>query len=48
MKRIILTFEADEDLKAHLKAQAEKNRKTLSAYLRAVLKKGSKYKEQLI
>lgn len=48
MKRVILTFEADEDLKKHLKEQAEKNKRTMSAYIRALLKRGSKYKEILV
>lgn len=48
MKRVILTFEADEDLKKHLKEQAEKNKRTMSAYIRALLKRGSKYKEVLV
>lgn len=48
MKRTIITFEADQDFKKHLDKQAEKNRKTLSAYIRAALKAKTKYVEKLV
>lgn len=46
MKRVILTFETDPEFKKHLEKQALKNEKTLSAYIRAALKRQSKYKER--
>lgn len=48
MKRVILTFESDEAFKRHLLEKAEKNKKTLSSYIRSALKKVSKYKEELV
>lgn len=48
MKRIILTFETDKDFKEHLDAQAIKNNKSRSAYIIAVLKAKSKYKEKIL
>lgn len=48
MKRVILTFEADEDFKKHLEAKAKANKKSVSGYIRSALKKVSKYKEELV
>lgn len=48
MKRVILTFEVDKAFQEHLKDKAEKNRRSLSSYIREALKKVSKYKEELV
>lgn len=45
-KRTILTTELEPELKKHLENQAVKKDVTLSRYVRAVLKKGSKYQER--
>lgn len=44
-KRTILTTELEPELKAHLENQASKKKVSLSRYVRAALKKSSKYKE---
>lgn len=46
MKRTILTVEIDPELKEHLDKQAVKKKVNLSRYIRAALKKASKYKEK--
>lgn len=48
MKRTILTVEVDPELKEHLDKQAVKQKVTTSRYVRAALKKVSKYKERKI
>jgi hypothetical protein len=46
MKRTILTLEVEPELKEHLEKQAVKKNVTTSRYVRAVLKKGTKFKER--
>lgn len=48
MKRVILTFESDEDFKKHLEKKAKENKKSVSSYIRTALKKISRYKEELV
>lgn len=48
MKRTILTVEVDPELKEHLDKQAVKRKVNFSRYVRALLKKGSKYIEPAI
>lgn len=46
MKRTILTLEVEPELKEHLEKQAVKKNVTTSRYVRAVLKKGTNFKER--
>lgn len=48
MKRTIITVEVEPELKEHLNSEAIKKNVSLSRYLRAALKKASKFKEQQI
>lgn len=45
MKRTFLTIELDPELKEHIDKQAIRKKITISRYVRAALKKVSKYKE---
>jgi hypothetical protein len=48
MKRTILTVEVEPELKEHLDKEAVRKNVTTSRYVRAALKKASKYKEKKI
>jgi hypothetical protein len=48
MKRTILTVEIEPELRDHLQKTADKKEVTLSRYVRAGLKKISKFKEKKI
>jgi predicted transcriptional regulator len=45
VKRTIITFEADPELKKHLDKQAKEKKVTVSRLIRAAIKKATNYKE---
>jgi hypothetical protein len=46
MKETVITFRTEEDFRAHLENKARENSVSVAEYIRALLKKGSKYKEK--
>ncbi len=45
MQKQVLTFKASDDFVQHLQGQADKKRLKLGTFIKAVLKKHTKYKE---